>query len=167
MLLQTTSFFNLIEASPDAIYALLRHLDTLSKADSPLVTDLKVISAVDDCPRRAFQSWSYRSPSLAPEAGFSLEGEDVLEAGFQLYSKLVAVGQQLTDADLTQETLGTALDTLKQRFADYLPSDERVRAFAVHPKTKAVAAFLRVYDAPIAVKLPSTQAKPLPFPAVY
>ena len=60
-----------------------------------------VLACVEDCPAPAFVSWSFRSVTLAPEA-FAVDAQDPVSCSFDVYFKLVQLGQHLMDADLTQ-----------------------------------------------------------------
>lgn len=102
MLVQQNTVLNLIEAAGDVVTALLRHMHTESLRESPCISDVRIVSVVEDCPSRAFVSWSYRSVSLAAEPGWKVEG-DTLDLAYDMYSKIVAIGRQLTNSELSHE----------------------------------------------------------------
>ena len=97
MVLQQSTFLNLLEATPDIIAAVMRHLHEEATSDAPSITDVKIVAYVDDCPSRAFMSWSYRSVTLQPETGIDFASEDTVTASFDMYSKLVDLGKLLSD----------------------------------------------------------------------
>lgn len=64
MLLQPASFLNLVEALPDVINALLRHLQLDMESATPTVASIRVLACSEDCPNPVFASWSYRSINM-------------------------------------------------------------------------------------------------------
>jgi hypothetical protein len=162
MLLQQNSFVNLIEATPDVIHALLRHLQVETENPAGCISSVRIVACSEDCPNPAFVSWSYRSISLPVESAVDLEKEDIVVSSFEMYNKLVKLGQQLSDADLSQADIPAALDNLKQRFPQFLPSNERVVAFTVCEKVTSLAEYLEIYDSPVDVVLESDRVWPAP-----
>lgn len=167
MLLLQTSFVNLIEATPDVINALLRHLQQETESPTACITNVRIVACSEDCPNPAFVSWSYRSISMPPEAGVDLDKEDIVAASFEVYFKLVKLGQQLSDADLPQADIPAALDNLRQRFPQFLPSNERVVALTLCDKVTSLAEFLDIFDAPLETTLESDRVWPAPPPQLY
>lgn len=162
MLLQSRSFLNLIEATPDVIGALLRHVQLeCENPDAPCMSDVRVVACTEDCPTRAFVSWSYRSINLPSEA-VVLEG-DIVPHSFDMFNKLVQLGQRLTDADLTPADISAALDNLGQRYPQHLPSNERVVEFATSDKVTSLNEWLALFDAPVELTL----EQDLVWPAAY
>ena len=62
LLVQRDSCIHALEASPETITALLRHM-----LGTPMFSGITIVSAVEDCPSRCFASWSYRSVALPQE----------------------------------------------------------------------------------------------------
>jgi hypothetical protein len=167
MLLQQTTFINLIEATPDVIHLLLRHLQLELQSPTACVSSIRIVACSEDCPNPAFVSWSYRSITMPAESGIDLEKEDVAASSFDMYFKLVKLGQQLTDADLPQADIPAALDNLRQRFPQFLPSNERVMAFTLCEKVTSLAEYLEIYDSPVDVEFDSDRVWPAPAPLTY
>lgn len=164
MLLQSTTFLNLIEATPDVIIALLRHMQLeMENAEAPCIANVRVVANTEDCPTRAFVSWSYRSVSLPPQAS-DLGDTDIVTSSFNMYHKLVQLGQHLTDADLTPADISAALDSLKQKYAQYLPSNELVAAFSVSEDVASLEEYLELFDSPVDVELEDEKVWPPPEP---
>jgi len=153
MILQADTFLNLIEAAPDAIMALLRHIAKQAEEERPCLETVRVLASSEDCPSRAFVSWSYRSVNLKAEMSLVLDEEDVVGTSYETYSKLVQLGQQLNDADLTHADISAALDNLRQRYADFIPSNERLKALTSVPGITTLEEYLDIFDAPIEVAL--------------
>lgn len=61
-----------------------------------------VVSCVEDCPAPAFISWSFRSVNLPAETGLTFDRDEPASTCFDVYFKLVQLGQHLIDADLSQ-----------------------------------------------------------------
>lgn len=167
MLLQATTFINLIEATPDVINALLRHIQLQTESPTACVSSVRIVACSEDCPNPAFVSWSYRSITMPAEPGVDLDKEDIVTSSFEVYSKLVKLGQQLTDADLPQADIPAALDNLRQRFPQFLPSNERVQAFTASPKVTSLNEYLDIFDAPVDVVFESERVWPAPPPLSY
>ncbi len=55
---------------------------------------------MEDCPAPAFITWSFRSVTLSAEPALDLDRENPVSSSFEMYYKLVQLGQQLMDADL-------------------------------------------------------------------
>lgn len=162
MILQQDSFLNLIEAAPDAIMALMRHINKQREETSPCLTSVRVLASSEDCPSRAFVSWSYRSVSLKAEPKVDLDGDDVAGVAYEVYSKLVALGKELTNQDLTHADISAALDTLRQRYADYIPTNERIKAIVALDGIPKLEEYMEIFDAPVDVDLESELVWPHP-----
>lgn len=55
-----------------------------------------------------------------------------------------------------------ALDNLKLRYAAFLPSNERVRAFATTKSVTSVKEFIGVFDGPLDAKPTADEVWPIP-----
>jgi hypothetical protein len=66
-----------------------------------------------------------------------------------------------------QEDLLAALDSLKQRYPHYLPSNERVMAFSQWDKLPSLAEYLDIFEAPVEFVLESNLVWPAPAPLEY
>lgn len=153
MILQPDTFLNLIEAAPDAIMALLRHIAKQDDEAEPALDNVRVLASSEDCPSRAFVSWSYRSVNLKPEMSIALDEDDVVGTCYETYSKLVQLGHRLNDADLSHADISAALDNLRQRYAEFIPSNERLKAFTGLKGVTTLQEYLEIFDAPIEVNL--------------
>lgn len=120
----------------------------------------------EDCPTRAFVSWSYRSVTLKSEI-VDLEGEDPVSTSYDVYSKLVRLGQQLTEADLTHADISAALDNLRQRYSEFLPSNDRIKKLCEMEGLTTLEEYLDLFDAPFDVPLESELVWPAPKSLVY
>jgi len=100
MILHQDCFLNLVEGGPDVVMALLRHVHKNVESGSASITDVRVLASTEDCPSRAFVTWSFRSVKLLKsESVPDLAGDDPVNSAYNTYSKLVRLGKQLTEAD--------------------------------------------------------------------
>jgi hypothetical protein len=60
MVLQADTFLNLIEATPEVVIALLKHLDAEASRPGGIIENLRVVACAEDCPTHCFTSWSFR-----------------------------------------------------------------------------------------------------------
>lgn len=153
--------------------------------------NVRVVAHTEDCPARAFVSWSYRSVSLPPQSA-ELPDSDVVPASFDMYSKLVKLGNHLTDADLkpvrvcsscrlavcgclasctltslafaSQADISAALDNLRQKYSQYLPCNELVAAFCASEEVTPLEEYLDLFDSPVDVELEDERCWPPPAP---
>ena len=124
-----------------------------------------------------------------------------MSTSFDVYFKLVQLGQHLMDADLSQvwsmlllalsalravglsftnavvwlavrdlssqADIPAALDNLRQRYPQFLPSNERVTALAGWDKVTSLSEYLAIYDDPIELVQESDLVWPAPPPLLY
>jgi hypothetical protein len=99
MVIQNGSFFNILESSPEAVAALLRHVQSeVSRGEDARILSVRVVGFTEDVPERQFGPWSYVSVSLPPEGVISVEGEATASLCAGLYRAIITVGQQLKEA---------------------------------------------------------------------
>jgi len=102
MILHQECFLNLVEGGPDVVMALLRHVHKNVTSASPNISSVRVLASTEDCPTRAFVTWSFRSVKLLKsDTPPDMEGDHPVNLAYNTYSKLVRLGRQLTEADLT------------------------------------------------------------------
>ena len=63
------SLLNFLEGKAEAVEMLFRKLK-----DCPDLTDVKVLTCSEDCPKRYFSDWDVRSIKLDAEPDVSIEG---------------------------------------------------------------------------------------------
>ena len=137
-LVQSQSFISLLESTPTACLTYLKLIAgecaAAEEGDEGLepwsIEDVRVVANSEDCPSACFGPWACREITVAREQDIDLEQENVTSAAFNVYSRLVQRGKQLTAKELNQTDLNAALDHLKQYYGEYLPSNERVIALA-------------------------------------
>ena len=66
-----------------------------------------------------------------------------------------------------QADIPAALDNLRQRYSQFLPSNERVTALATWDKVTSLAEYLAIYDDPIELFQESALVWPAPSPLHY
>lgn len=102
LVIQAGSLLNIIESSPEAVTALLRHLrEEASRGDEARIQSVRVIGFTEDVPERQFSPWAYTSVSVPPEGTVNIEGEPALLLCATLYRTMVQVGQQLKEGGQT------------------------------------------------------------------
>lgn len=72
-----------------------------------------------------------------------------------------------SSSQCSQADIPAALDNLRQRYPQYLPSNERVTALAGWDKVTSLAEFLAIYDEPVELTLESNLVWPAPAPLLY
>jgi hypothetical protein len=79
----------------------------------------------------------------------------------ECYSNLLQLGNSLSNLDKIQ--LEEALDSLRSKFRDLLPSNERLAAFLQAEETFALAEWLEMYeDTPIDIAMERDLIWPVP-----
>lgn len=102
MILHQECFLNLVEGGPDVVMALLRHVHKNVSSAAPTIGDVRVLASTEDCPSRAFVTWSFRSVKLLKSDTVpDMEADHPANLAYATYRKLVKLGKQLTEADLT------------------------------------------------------------------
>ena len=128
-LVQNSTVACLYECPEDTMSAVLKKLDELSK-DGKVVKSMRVISCCEGTPARVFGKLTSKILTLQKEPDVDLEAENPTTAAFYVYTKLVKLGRQLTSQASTDADMEAALGRLKQYYAEFLPSNERIAAMA-------------------------------------
>lgn len=150
MVLQTGSFFTLIEAAAETVIALLRAVEAeVNRQGGGRITDVRIVGFTEDCPRRVFGPWSYRSVVLPPEAGAesSVEAEPPVTQCSSLFRSIMQVGAHMMDGlpQGQQVDMQAVLDQLQERWGSFLPSDERLQAMAASDRVRLRNLFARAH----------------------
>lgn len=166
MVVQATSAWTIIEASPETVSALVRFLDGEAKSGGPRFEEVRIVSMTEDTPIAAFGAWTYRMVTLPTEAVVDLEAEPLVVIVSRLLRGLVAMGQQILQARGPGMDFHHVLEGFQDRFSSSLPSNERVTALAASPKLLSTGDWLEIYDSSD-LPLPSDGILPLPARMVY
>ena len=90
MILHQDCFLNLVEGGPDVVMALLRHVQKNLSSPSASLNSVRILASTEDCPSRAFVTWSFRSVKLPKsDTPPDLEAEEPVMAAYGTYRKLV------------------------------------------------------------------------------
>ena len=173
-IVQSQSLACIVESTPTACMAYLQAIaaecaaaeDGEHQLEPWAIEDVRVVANSEDCPRACFGPWAYREISVAREQDIDLEQENITDAAFNVYSRLVQLGKQLTGKELSEGDMSSALDHLKQYYGEYLPSNERVLALAEQEIIFSLEAFLDFHCSPIDLELQSEKVWPIPKPVV-
>lgn len=158
LIVQAGSFMGVVETSPEHVASLLREMQRTFGASLPL----RVVGFTEDVPMKRFPGWSYCSVSLPGEAAVDIESESAASLCSTLYRTIIHVGKEIRDSGAPAHT------QLQERFAQYLPSDERVQALAASEKLTSVSEWLAIFDSPVVLNATAIDSVyPLPPRATY
>ena len=69
LIIQARSMLQVVEAAPEVVVSLLRHLQASTSAVEPVIEAVRVIAHTEDVPERVFGPWTYVTLSLPSEGG--------------------------------------------------------------------------------------------------
>lgn len=134
LVIQANSALNIIESSSETVTALLRHVQAeAARGDDARIVSVRVVAFTEDVPERTLSPWAYAAVSLPPEGTVVVDADATVTLSANLYRTVSQVCQQLKEAG------PSGLEHLQERYAAYLPSDDRVAALATTDKVRPAA----------------------------
>lgn len=159
LIVQASSFMGVVESSPENVVALLAALQRTYKADT---VPIRIVGFTEDVPMRRFSAWTYTTVSLVPEPTVDLDAEPAASLCSNLYRTIIHVGKEIKDSGAPAST------QLRERFAQYLPSDERVAALATSDKVTSLSEWMDIYTSPLTLATSAIDSVyPLPARSTY
>lgn len=153
---------NVLECPADDAMAFLGRIrDHVKHPDTATIKCATVLAACEDCPNRVFAGWECRFVKKPRESGIDLASEGAFTVGNAVYTGLITLGNKLTERKLSAEDYASALNNLKQYFAEYVPSSERVVALAEAEDLMDVAEYIELYGSPVNLQLESDNLWPV------
>lgn len=128
VLIQETTVLCLVETESAAVLRFLAVLDQLQKHPRLACGPWVVLANAEDCRQRRFDRLYVNEVSLTVEPEVSLEGENMVDLCYTMYSNLLQLRAKLHEE-------GGEFSRAKRKFPHLLPSNSRVAALA---KSKAV-----------------------------
>jgi hypothetical protein len=156
LVVQPGSFLGVVESSPECVAALLRRLQASYGASVPM----RILGFTEDVPLKRFGPWTFSSVRLPAEPAVDVDAEPGVTAlCAATYRTLIHVGRELKASPPPPSASAGAVGggaaaaanlhisaLLQERFAPYLPSDDKVQALALTPKITALDEWLSIFD---------------------
>jgi len=162
LIIQASSVLNIVESSSETVTALLRHVQAeAGRGEEARVTSVRVVAGTEDVPERTLSPWAYAAVSLPPEGTVLVDADACVGLCTSLYRTVQQVCHQLKEAG------PTGLEHLQERYAAFLPSDDRVSALAASDCITSLDEWLELYDAPISFTSAAEACYPMPARPAY
>lgn len=89
LVLQDRTCLHLVESQPETVVSLMRALAESARSAEPLLRNVRVVAATEDCPAPLFGQLLFVQHSFPASFSVDMDGEDAAVPCFQVYSRLL------------------------------------------------------------------------------